>query len=315
MNRSPSRLTRIPRARRWGGPRGSAHSKASSLVVAAPAPSAHADPAAVVVRGADPPGRVRDVGQGAVLGDHRLVVDEPAGGQDHPAAGPDGAGSVVGPHQQADDVPVVDHQRLGAGVGDHAGAAGRHGGTEAFHEEAAGGVDPLRLVAARYRGRELVEGIGVLTAAEEQPGVVGRLAVRLVAERRPERHADRDQPVEVVRRALAVGVHAIVVDAGPEGGPQERRHVLRRVLEATGALEGRAASQVDEAAGVGRRPSGPPAPFDGQHVRSCLPRPDDRRRAGDAQTDDDHVDRLVEANLADVKRRDRLHHAPPATGR
>ena len=31
-----------------------------------------------------------------------------------------------------------------------------------------------------------------------------------------------------------------------------------------------------------------------------------------AQTDDDHVGRLVEANLADVKRRDQLHHSPPA---
>ena len=96
---------------------------------------------------------VGDVGQWAMLGDHRLVVDEPAGGQDHPATGPDGAGPVVGPHEHADDVPAVDDQRLGAGVGHHASAAGRHGGTEAFHEEAAGGVDALRLVTARYRDR------------------------------------------------------------------------------------------------------------------------------------------------------------------
>ena len=59
---------------------------------------AHADPAAVVVRGADPPGRVGNVGQWAMLGHHRLVVDEPAGGQDHPTTGPDGAGPVVGLH-------------------------------------------------------------------------------------------------------------------------------------------------------------------------------------------------------------------------
>ena len=118
----------------------------------------------------------------------------------------------------------------------------------------------------------LVKRVGVLTAAEEQPRVVGRLPVRLVAERRPERHADGDQPVEVVRRTLAVGVHAFVVHAGPESGPEERRHVLRRVLEATGPLEGRAAPEVDEAAGVGRRPSGSGAPFDGQHVGSRLAR-------------------------------------------
>src|SRR5665213_4161019 len=110
---------------------------------------AHADPAPVVVRGADPPGRVRDVGQGAMLGDHRLVVDETASGQDHPTTGSDGTESVICPHQQADDVPAVDDQRLGAGVGHHAGAAGRYGRTEAFHEEVAGGVDTLGLVSAR----------------------------------------------------------------------------------------------------------------------------------------------------------------------
>ncbi len=169
---------------------------------------------------------------------------------------PDGAGPVVGPYAQADHVPAVDDQRLGAGVGHHASAAGRHGGTEALHEEAAGGVDVARLVTARRRGRDLVERVSVLTATEEQASVIGRFTVRLVAERRPERDADRDQPVEVVRRTLAVGVHAIVVHAGPEGGPEERRHVLRRVLEAAGILEGRAASQVDETTGVGRRPTG-----------------------------------------------------------
>ena len=143
---------------------------------------AHADPAPVIVRGPDPPGRVRDVGQGAVLGDHRLVVDETTSGQDHPTTGPDGTGSVVGPHQQADDVPAVDDQRLGTGIGHHAGTTGRDGRTETFHEEAAGRVDTLRLVSSRHRDRQFIKGIGVLTAAEEQPGVIRRFAVRLVAE-------------------------------------------------------------------------------------------------------------------------------------
>ena len=113
---------------------------------------AHPDPAAVVVRGADPPGRIRDVGQRAVLGDHGLVVDEAAGGQDHPTTGPDGAGSVIGPHQHSDDIPAVDDQRLGTGIGHHPGTAGRDGRTEAFHEEAAGGVDALRLVTSAAPG-------------------------------------------------------------------------------------------------------------------------------------------------------------------
>ena len=80
--------------------------------------------------------------------------------------------------------------------------------------------------------------------------------------------------------------------------------------EAAGVLQGRAASQVDETAGVGRRPTGSRATLDGQHVRSCLARRHNRRRARDAQAHHDHVDRLVEANLADLKRRDRLHPPP-----
>ena len=241
MNRSPWRLTRIPRARRWGGPRGERAFEGVEPGCHPAGTDAHADPTAVVGRGADAPCGVGDVRQWTMLGDHRLILDEPAGSQDHAATGPDGARPVVGPHAQADDVPAVDDQCLDAGIGRHSSSAGRHGSTETFHEEAAGGVDALRLMTARCRDRYLVEWVGVLAAAEEQPGVVGRFPVRLVAERRPERHADRDQPVKVVGRTLAIDVHSIVVHAGPEGGPEERRHVLRRVPEAAGSLQRRAA--------------------------------------------------------------------------
>ena len=165
---------------------------------------------------------------------------------------------------------------------------------------------------ARHRDRDLVKRVGVLASAEEQSGVIGRFSVRLVAERRPERHADGDQPVEVVHRTVAVGVDPIVVDAGTERGAEERRHVLGRVLEAAGALEGGAASQVDETAGVGRRPAGSRATFDGQHLCARLSRRDDRRRARDAEANHDHVDRLVEANGFDLERRDRLPLPPRA---
>ena len=176
----------------------------------------------------------------------------------------------------ADDLPSVDDERLGPGIRHHASGAARHGGTESFHEEASGGIDVLGLVPAWHRDRKLVKGIGVLAATEEQPGVIGRFAVRFVAEGGPKRHADGDQPIEVVRRTLAVGVKACLVRVGSERGPEERRHVLGRVVEAAGALQGRAASQVDEPARVGRRPARRTGAFDGQHVRVRLPGRHDR---------------------------------------
>ena len=47
-------------------------------------------------------------------------------------------------------------------------------------------------------------------------------------------------------------------------------------VEAAGPLERRAASQVDEAAGVGRRSARRTGAFDGQHVRIRLPGSHDR---------------------------------------
>ena len=75
--------------------------------------------------------------------------------------------------------------------------------------------------------------------------------------------------------------------------------------------ESSAASQIDQTAGVGRRPSGSHAPLDRQNVRSCLAhRRGSRRSAHGAEPYDDHVDRLVEPDLVDLERRDRLHSPP-----
>ncbi len=243
----------------------------------------------------------------AVLLDHGVVVDESAGRQDHAAAGPDGSQPFVRPHLYPDDVPAVHDDGLHPGIAHHSGRAGRHCVPEALHEEATGGVDPLRLVAARDRRRDLVKGIGVLTATEEQPGVVGRLAVGLVAERRPEGHADGNEPLEVLDRAIAIGVDAVVVGPGPECGVEEGRHVLGRILEPAGVLQRCATAEVDQTAGLGRRPAGSCAPLNGQHVRTGLPRRHHCRGAGDAEAGDHDVGRLVEADLAGLECRDRLH--------
>ena len=112
-------------------------------------PDAHADPAAVVVRSSNPPGRVRDVGRRALLRDHGLVGDESTGGQNDPTASPDGSNSFVGPYLHSDNFSGVDDQCFSPGAGHHASGARRDGGTEALHEEPAGRVDPSGFVPAR----------------------------------------------------------------------------------------------------------------------------------------------------------------------
>ena len=47
------------------------------------------------------------------------------------------------------------------------------GRTEAFHEESPCGIGVPGLVPAGHRDRNLIEGVGVLSAAEEQAGVIG----------------------------------------------------------------------------------------------------------------------------------------------
>jgi hypothetical protein len=113
------------------------------------------------------------MGERALLCDHGLVGDESAHGQNDPATSPNGSGAVVGPHLHSDDFSRVDDQCLSPGVGHHASGTRSHGGAKALHEEAAGGIDAQRLVPARHRDGNFVEGIAVLTAAEEQTRIIG----------------------------------------------------------------------------------------------------------------------------------------------
>ena len=81
--------------------------------------------------------------------------------------------AFVGPYLHSDDLSVVDDQRFSPGVGHHASGARCDGGAKALHEEPTGGVDPPGFVPARHRDGNFVERIAVLTAAEEQPRVIG----------------------------------------------------------------------------------------------------------------------------------------------
>ena len=266
MNRSPWRLTRMPRARRCGGPRGSAHSNESSRAVAAPAPTPMRMPRpssfGVPMRQAES-GTWANGHSSATIAS--LWMKPPAARITPPRARMT-RGAVVSLDPDTDDLTPRRRRAPRLGHRPRRGGARRDGRTEPLHEETSGGIHVLGLVPAGHRDRDLVEGVGVLPAAEEQPGVIGRLAVRLVAEGGPERHADRGQPVEMVGRALAVGVEAGLVGLRSERRPEERPHVLRRVVEAAGALERRATPQVDEAAGVGRGAAARHGTFDGQHV-------------------------------------------------
>src|SRR4051812_35475853 len=58
---------------------------------------------------------------------------------------------------------------------------------------------------------------------------------------------------------------------------------------------------------MGRAPPGTATPFDGQHVCTPLPRCHDGRCPGDTQSHNDHVDRLLETNLAGFERWNRVH--------
>ena len=155
-------------------------------------------------------------------------------------------------------------------------------------------------MSSRHRRRDLIERVRVLTTAEEQPRIVGRLPVRFVTERGPEGNADGDQPVEVLPRALAVGNDPIIVHARPERRAQESDHVVNRVLEATGDLEGRPAAQIDQATRIRRRTPGLRTPFDSQNGRPRLPRRHGRTGTGNSQPDHDDIDRLVELNPTDL---------------
>ncbi len=107
------------------------------------------------------------MGQWAALSDHGLIGDESARGQYDPATRSHGAKPLGALYPNANDRTLVEDQCIGPGVGHHSGAAARHGGTEAFHEEPAGGVDVLGFVTALGGERDLVKGVRIFAPAKK----------------------------------------------------------------------------------------------------------------------------------------------------
>ena len=279
---------------------------------------AHADPAAVVVRGAvRQAGIARDVGQRACSATIASLWMKPPGGQDHPTTEPMERGPSSDPVDHADNLPAHPPPALRFGVRRHTAPLFETAGGESFH---AGGCRRSRSTVAcdpRYRERQFVKGIAV-TAAEEQPAssTIRDSACRrmMPGKARRTRPTNRSGPANPLNRSPRVPLST----AGPRAAPEERSHVLRRVLEATGPLEGRATSQVDRAAGVGRSPPGPPATFDGPDVGPRLSRPHDRRRARAAPKPTTTTS-IVSSKRTSLTRRtgrlDQLHLSPRTKAR
>jgi hypothetical protein len=142
---------------------------------------------------------------GAVALDHLLVVDEAAGGEDHPAARADELLAPVDARGDAEDAAgLVDDERLHQDVRLHPRSCALHRGDQPLHEHGAG-LDARVLdgVAARRRARHVDVRVREL-ASRVAEAVVGRRVRALAVVGRLEGHALRDEPVEVRDAVVAV---------------------------------------------------------------------------------------------------------------
>ncbi len=95
--------------------------------------------------------------------------------------------------------------------------------------------------------------------------------------------------------ALAEETDLGLVGAGTAGGEQVLAHFFRRVLEAAGLLDRRAAAEVDLSRGQGGGAAAAAGALEEEHLRSRRVRLDGRTRSGSAEADDDDVRLAVPA--------------------
>ena len=128
-------------------------------------------------------------------------------------------------------------------------------------------------------GRRLgdpVEGPCVLPARVAEPGVVVGLPVVFGVVAGLEGHPVVHEPLEMPDGVPAVLVQLLRIDIRPARGGQERLHLLRAVVEATGQLYGGPPAHVDDPARHGGRATAGGGGLQHQHLGTRLGRLDGR---------------------------------------
>ena len=251
----------------------------------------HPDAPPVVALGADlerAPGQRR-----AVLAQHVVVEDEATRGEDDTAPGPQRHRLTEPLGLHADHPALFAHQAVDPGVGRDGSAGPDRGGGQLLHEQPPRRALRLGQVAAGRRTGDLVERIGVLPAGVDEALRAVRRHGRVGAEGRVKGDVTGHQPVEVAQALLAVAGDLGLVRIGPAGRHHVAVHVVEGVLEATGRLNRRPATEVDDALGQGRSPPGTAGPLGHQDLGPGRSRAERRRRPGRAEAHDDYIDRIV----------------------
>ena len=246
---------------------------------------AHLDPGAVVAAVGD---LVLAHLLRSPLLEHAVVVDEPAGRQDHPARGAVLAllAELGRPHAHHPAVGDDQRSRPDIAVQRHAGLP--RGGHQGVHQHVAGEVRGGRAMSSRRGPRDRGVGLGPLTHPH-QSRVVPRHPRGGVPELVVELRTVRHQPVVVLDRARAVVGDLGLVRVRTQCRGEEGAHVLLRVLHPERPLGGGAAAQVDLAPRLRGRPPGAGRALQHDDRRAGLGRLDRRARPRDAHADHHHV--------------------------
>ena len=161
----------------------------------------------------------------------------------------------------------------------------------------------------RRRRDELVERPGILATGVDQPLCPDRLHLCLLAERVLEDQAMIDEPIVMGHAALCIVGDLPLIGLWSTGGHEIRRHVLRRVVEATCPLDCGATSEIDDAARLRSRAARATSSLEHQDVaiRIGLASAKDRCRASRTEADHQYVGGQVRVTgLGSVDRQEGL---------
>ena len=184
---------------------------------------------------------------------------------------------------------AVDHQPAGLDVVFDPHVGGRDRPEQTLHQECAGGPVDLGFVAPGRGPHRVAEGPGILATGVDETGVGGRLEPRLRVELALERHPVLHEPPEVIERVVAVHPDLLDIGVGATRGHEELEHRLRVVRHVAGLLHLGPTTEIDEAAGEGRRAAARSRRLEHERVGTSGGGRDRRARPRGAQSDDHHV--------------------------